>query len=312
MDDDAQREIGNRRAVLAALEQILDARSLETLFAGLPDEAALLYDVLEEAARGVHSSCYWEVCRTARRRHLTPEFVVDRAAVLLASIQERRKWDLYRVLDVPPLSQIDVIHQRFRDLAKQEHPDVGGDGARFRRLKEAYDVLKDDGRRGEYEAFWARALGPFERTRVVRPTVEIPEPPAMEATAPVANTTTAPATVTEVMDDAAVERTPTPPAAAEAHAREEGDADVRLRRVAALFREWDDRVFASDDVDRQPGGRVLRLAADMAGAVEASPADLARRCGELDDLLGQFERIRAQLATIAWLKAQVADRSLAG
>src|SRR5262245_47923580 len=70
----------NRRAVLDGLGRILDASGLEELFSGPDDEAAFLYDLLHDAARGRSSAHYWEVCRTARRRGVTPEYVIDRAA----------------------------------------------------------------------------------------------------------------------------------------------------------------------------------------------------------------------------------------
>lgn len=152
-----------RRAVLDGLARILDASGLEELFAGPDDEAAFLYDLLHDAARGRASSHYWEVCRTARRRGVTPEYVVDRASVLKSAINERRRTDLYRLLGVPPLSSGETVRQRWLDVAKRHHPDAGGDSALFRRAKEAYEVLRDDARRMEYERFWLQALGPFER-----------------------------------------------------------------------------------------------------------------------------------------------------
>jgi len=94
---------------------------------------------------------------------VTPEYVIDRAAVLLASIEERRRADLYRVLGAPPLSSPDTLRQRYLELAKTAHPDVGGEPERFRHIKEAYEILRDPERRAEYERFWVRALGPFER-----------------------------------------------------------------------------------------------------------------------------------------------------
>ncbi|MFN8543826.1 MAG: J domain-containing protein [Candidatus Binatia bacterium] len=153
----------NRRAVLDGLARILDAGGLEDLFAGPDDEAAMLYDLLIEVARGRSASCYWEVCRTARRRGVTPEYVSDRATVLLSAITERRRTDLYRLLGVPPLSSGEMLRQRWLEFAKRAHPDVGGDATVFRRVKEAYEVLRDPERRAEYERFWLQALGPFER-----------------------------------------------------------------------------------------------------------------------------------------------------
>jgi hypothetical protein len=155
--------MSTRRAALEGLSRLLDATAPEELFTGPEDDAAFLYELLVDAARARRSSWYWEICRTARRRGVTPEYVIDRAAVLLATIEERRRTDLYRILGVPALASADAIRQRFLDLAKRHHPDAGGDGAMFRRAKEAYEILRDPARRAEYERFWLRALGPFER-----------------------------------------------------------------------------------------------------------------------------------------------------
>jgi hypothetical protein len=155
--------MSGRRATLEGLARILDAGAPEELFTGPEDDAIFLYDLLVDAARARGSTYYWEICRTARRRGVTPEYVVDRAVVLLATIEERRRADLYRILGVPALSSGEMIRQRFLELAKQHHPDTGGDSALFRQAKEAYEILREPGRRAEYERFWLRALGPFER-----------------------------------------------------------------------------------------------------------------------------------------------------
>src|SRR5262245_42490583 len=156
-------EAGSRRAALEGLDLILDAGGLEELFGGPDDEALYLYHLLYEVTRGRSSAYYWEICRTGRRRGVTPEFVIDRANVLLASIEERRRTDIYRVLGVTPLASEDTIKLRWHEAAKQLHPDVGGDPLVFRQVKEAYEILRDGGRRAEYERFWLRAVGPIAR-----------------------------------------------------------------------------------------------------------------------------------------------------
>lgn len=153
----------DRHAALDGLARILDAGAPEDLFTGPEDEALFLHRLLVEAAKARGSVYYWEICRTARRRGVTPDFVVDRAAVLLGAIQERRRSDLYRRLQVPPLCSGEMIRHGWLELAKRLHPDTGGDPAAFQRAKQAYEVLRDPGRRAEYERFWLRTLGPFER-----------------------------------------------------------------------------------------------------------------------------------------------------
>src|SRR5438132_2734443 len=184
----------NRRLALEGLAKMLDAGALEELFTGPDDEAAFVYDLLVDTARARSSVYYQEICRTARRRGVTPDYVIDRAAVLLGAMAERRRMDLYRILGIAPLSPGDVIRQRWLEVARTTHPDLGGDGARFRQAKQAYEILRDPVRRAEYERFWLRALGPFERVVPadavpVAPTIEpapaaVPERAAPPAAAP--------------------------------------------------------------------------------------------------------------------------------
>jgi hypothetical protein len=173
----------NRHAALEGLSQILDAGAPEELFSGPEEEAAFLYELLGETARARNSSYYWEICRTARRRGVTPEYVVDRAVVLLAAMKERRRMDLYRILGVPPLVSGETIRQRWLEVAKEYHPDVGGDGTVFRHVKQAYEVLRDPSRRADYERFWVRALGPFERVAAAEPSDHVPPAPRLAAVA---------------------------------------------------------------------------------------------------------------------------------
>src|SRR5262245_46275512 len=125
-------EAGSRQAALDGLLRILDAPGLEELFGGPDDEAIYLHHLLHEVVRGRASPYYWEICRTGRKRGVTPEFVIDRASVLLASIEERRRTDIYRILGVQPLASEEAIKQRWHEIAKALHPDVDGAQANFR------------------------------------------------------------------------------------------------------------------------------------------------------------------------------------
>lgn len=171
----------NRRAALDGLSRILDSGAPEDLFTGPEEEAIFLYELLVDAARARRSAYYWEICRTARRRGVTPEYVIDRAVVLLGTINERQRTDLYRILDVPPLASGEMIRQRWLEIAKRAHPDTGGDGAQFHTVKEAYEILRDPARRADYERFWLRALGPFERV------ARRDDAPALGPTHPIVN-----------------------------------------------------------------------------------------------------------------------------
>jgi molecular chaperone DnaJ len=67
------------------------------------------------------------------------------------------KRDYYAILEVARDASADDLKKAFRKLAMQFHPDRNpGDKqaeARFKELNEAYDVLKDDQKRGAYDRF---------------------------------------------------------------------------------------------------------------------------------------------------------------
>lgn len=57
----------------------------------------------------------------------------------------------YDVLGVNEDASNDQIKKAFKDIAKKEHPDRGGDEAKFKEANEAYDTLKDTKKRQEYD-----------------------------------------------------------------------------------------------------------------------------------------------------------------
>ena len=61
--------------------------------------------------------------------------------------------DYYQVLGVPKTATADEIKRAYRKLAAVHHPDRGGDTAKFQDIQAAYDVLSDEGRRAQYDAF---------------------------------------------------------------------------------------------------------------------------------------------------------------
>lgn len=63
------------------------------------------------------------------------------------------KKDYYKVLGIPRNATKEDIKKAYRQLAHKFHPDKGGDEARFKELNEAYQVLSDDRKRGQYDQF---------------------------------------------------------------------------------------------------------------------------------------------------------------
>src|SRR5690242_9163909 len=276
-------EVGSRRAALDGLLRVLDAAGLEELFGGPDDEALYLYHLLHEVARGRSSPYYWEICRTGRRRGVTPEFVIDRACVLLASIEERRRTDIYRVLGVPPLASEDAIKQRWHEIAKLLHPDVGGDPLHFRQAKEAYEILRDDGRRAEYERFWLRAVGPIARLGDDDGLPPAPPSPGLAAR---------PAPERRVVMVA--KRTTPAGEPVSDSVRALRDATGRLTAAQAeLDRRLDDAGLGGMAGMQALLAHVARILAD----VDADA--LARARGELDAGIARLETVRGELASIA-------------
>lgn len=67
--------------------------------------------------------------------------------------------DLYKVLQVDPEAEVDVIQAAYRRLAQRHHPDLaGGEEAsgRMIALNAAWEVLRDPGRRAAYDLERAR------------------------------------------------------------------------------------------------------------------------------------------------------------
>jgi DnaJ family protein A protein 2 len=57
----------------------------------------------------------------------------------------------YDVLGVPRDADLSSIKSAYKDLAKQHHPDKGGDPEKFKELSSAYEILGDEGKRRRYD-----------------------------------------------------------------------------------------------------------------------------------------------------------------
>ena len=61
--------------------------------------------------------------------------------------------NLYDTLGVPKTASAEEIKKAYRKLAREHHPDQGGDETRFKEIQGAYDVLADPEKRKRYDAY---------------------------------------------------------------------------------------------------------------------------------------------------------------
>ena len=75
--------------------------------------------------------------------------------------------DYYAILGVKPTDDLKTIKTAYRRLARKYHPDVSKETdaeAQFKDLAEAWEVLKDEQRRAEYDQLWQHRNDPqFDR-----------------------------------------------------------------------------------------------------------------------------------------------------
>ena len=66
--------------------------------------------------------------------------------------------DYYQILGVPRDAGTSDIKKAYRKLARKYHPDVNSEAGaeeKFKQVNEAYEVLKDSGKRQAYDRFGA-------------------------------------------------------------------------------------------------------------------------------------------------------------
>ena len=78
--------------------------------------------------------------------------------------------DLYSMLGVPRDATAEDITRAYRRLAREHHPDANpsGDSQRFAGITDAYDVLRDSGRRGTYDRTRRARAGAAHAASAVR------------------------------------------------------------------------------------------------------------------------------------------------
>jgi curved DNA-binding protein len=57
----------------------------------------------------------------------------------------------YETLGVSPTATPEELKSAYRKLAKQHHPDLGGDAAKFQQINEAYETLSDVNKKNHYD-----------------------------------------------------------------------------------------------------------------------------------------------------------------
>ena len=61
--------------------------------------------------------------------------------------------NLYKILEIEKNASIEDVKKSFRNLAKKYHPDKGGDEENFKKIQYAYEILSDEDKRRNYDAY---------------------------------------------------------------------------------------------------------------------------------------------------------------
>ena len=57
----------------------------------------------------------------------------------------------YEILKVPDFSSFEIIKKNYKNLILESHPDKGGDSDKFKLILEAYELMKDEAKKKEYD-----------------------------------------------------------------------------------------------------------------------------------------------------------------
>ena len=151
-------------------------RLLEALAKGdpVPDTSTLglerneLLSLLTEISKGQQSEFVQQISQVAQRRGISPQQIAARAGSLLACLEAPGSDDYYQILGVSPTATPQEIRDAWIGRVSIYHPDRHPAMAdwftqQVARLNEAYQTLKEPGRREEYDA--RRRRDALERQR---------------------------------------------------------------------------------------------------------------------------------------------------
>ena len=136
--------------VLAQSDPVPDTSSL-----GL--ERNELLTLLAEISKGQRSELLLQITQMAQPRGISPQEIAASAGSLLACLEAPGGDDYYAILGVPPTATSQEIRDAWIDRVSIYHPDRHPAMAdwftqQVARLNEAYQTLKDPGKREEYDA----------------------------------------------------------------------------------------------------------------------------------------------------------------
>ena len=60
----------------------------------------------------------------------------------------------YSELGVGKTAEIDEIKKQYRKLAREHHPDKGGNPEKFKKISEAYSILSDEKKKKNIRSIW--------------------------------------------------------------------------------------------------------------------------------------------------------------
>lgn len=118
-----------------------------------PDHPALVWEVFFSTRTGDAKPVKYPLARLMSMDHDEFKAVIDEYFLRVYSVsaqgQDVTRADIYNAellaqLGLPPHAGMAEIIQRFRTLAKQHHPDHGGESARFIDLMAAYERLRNE------------------------------------------------------------------------------------------------------------------------------------------------------------------------